>query len=166
MAVDIAGCMDRIVAIEKEAMAALIPAVTADAVSYYWHTQERFPYFTNRVGSITLESGLGGDEDYGEEEEVALYDIIIRLVVMHVSGGVKGEYEDKLSTYIPHLITYFNARELLQSASYLTPPANLIRARIVASTGLAFFDELGYKQMSAEFTLRLEFTEDIEQAYL
>lgn len=166
MALDIAGCMDRIVALQKEAMAALTPSISADARSFYWYSQERFPYFTNRISNITLETGTGGDEDYGEEEEAAQYDIIMRLVVNHVTAGVKGEYEDKLSTYIPHLITYFNARELLQSATYLTPPVNLQRARIIASTGLAFFTELGITQLGAEFTLRLEFVENIQQVYL
>lgn len=167
MALDIQNCLLRIVALYKECFATIPNAQTLDGVPYYFHTQEGFAYLTTRISTIDLEdTEEGGDDDYGEAEEVQRYDIITRLVVMHATGGVDGEYEDKLSVYIPNIISYFNARELLQSAAYPTAPNNLLQARIVSCTGLAFFEELGKRQMGAEFTHRLKFTEYVEQIYL
>lgn len=165
MALNIEDVLARIVAVEQEALAGI--QVACDAVPYYFHTQQAFPYFTNRLSSISVDSGPGGDEDFGEEIDLLIYDIILRLTVNHLSAGVVGEYEDRLSVYIPQVIDYFNARELLQSASYPTAPDDLTRARIISSTGLAFFSEgLNVQQIGAEFTLRCEFVNNIDQAYL
>lgn len=168
MGLDIAGCVNRIAALEKEAMLALATPKSCDAFPYYWQTNAPFPYWTNRIGSVSLETGAGGDEDDGEEEETAQYDIIMRLVVKHVSAGTQGENEDDLATYIPHIIDYFNARELLQqeSGAFAAPPSDLIRARIISCTGTTVFTELGVWQLGTEFTLRMEFEQYVEQAYL
>ena len=59
--IDLAETLDRIVLIEKEALAALTPSVTADAVPRFLHVQEETPYWTNRMTTITV---AGDSEDF------------------------------------------------------------------------------------------------------
>lgn len=163
MGINVVELMARMVAQEKAAMLALATPVTADAVPYFWHSQEAFPYFTNRVAPITVEQ----DED-SEDIDVYTYDIIARLVIGHVTSGYKGEPDANLQTYIPHLIEYLNERELLQTAAYPLALDNLTRARVTGSNGYAVFNNQAIglpTQVGTEFTVRCEFTYEIRQQY-
>ncbi len=107
--VDLDGAMDRIVELEIEALAALSPTVACDAKPYFYHTQESFPYWTNRVGPLSFEDN---EEDFDEPT----YTVISRLVIAHVTNDYKGENEDKLKLWIPQFVTYFHARPWLGTA--------------------------------------------------
>lgn len=157
---DYTNLLNRVVALQKEALLSLSTPVTADAVPYFIHTQEFFPYFTNRVGSdqITYDS-----EDYDDDEIT----VTMRLIIGHVTQGYVGEPEANLYAYIPVIKTYFNARENLQSATYTARMSGLIRARITAHLGFRVFQNAGIsaQQVGTEFTLTCEMTETITQAY-
>lgn len=159
-ALDYNNLLNRVAALQKEALLSLTPAVTADAVPYFIHTQETFPYFTNRIG--------GDDIQYDSEEfDRDTLVVTMRLVVGHITSGYVGEPESNLYTYIPALKTYFNEREMLQSAAYTTAMTGLIRARVTAHLGFRVFQNAGIsaQQVGTEFTLTCEFDESIDQAY-
>jgi len=161
MALDFAELMDRIVVNEKAALTALTTPVTADAVPYFFHVQESWPYFTNRLGPYTV-----GDDS--EDVDTITIDILMRLVIAHLSSGYKGENDDKLALYAAQVIEYFNEREWLQSATYPAALRYLVRARIRAGTGYTVFVNSGVggvTQIGTEFTLRCELMHDIEQVY-
>lgn len=163
MTVNVEELMLRMVAQEKEAMAALSPAVIVDAVPLFVWAQEAFPYFTNRLGTITVAQ----DED-SEDFDVYTYEVTLRLVIGHVTEGYKGETDTRLQRWIPHLIKFFNERELLQSAAYPLALDALTRARVASCTGFAVFANsiVGSQQVGTEITVRCEFEEPIEQQYL
>lgn len=159
--INLVGIMDRVVALQIEAMGALTPAVAVDAKPYFWHVQESFPYFVNRLSDFGIE---GDSEDLDTENPP----IIMRLVLGHLTGSYEGENDAKLLTYIPQIIKHFNERELLQSAAFPTPIPDLERARVTNCTGYRQWvhSGVGGMQVGAEFTLRCEFRNAILQAYL
>lgn len=161
MALDYQALMARIVVNEKAALAALSPTVVADAVPRFWHTQESFPYFTNRLGSLSV--------DFDSEDiDLVTQDVTMRLVIGHLTSGYVGENDDKLQLWLPQLHEYFNEREGLQSATYLTRLTNLTRARIVSGTGYIVFVNSpigGVAQVGAELTIRCELDHDIQHVY-
>lgn len=163
---DLEALLVRAAALEQEALAAMTPPIVADAVPYFFHAQEAFPYWTNRLSSISAEDGAGADDDFGEEYERYSYEIIMRLAVGHVTDGVRSEYERTLGRIIPQVMSYFNARELLQSQAYPTAPDDVVRARIVACTGVDVLPISEHTQViGTEFTLRVETVEYSDQAY-
>lgn len=161
MTIDMQELMDRVAALETEALAALSPSVVANAVDRFFHVQPTYPYFVNRLGAMTI------DDD---SEDLDVYAVIVkmRLIIGHVTEGYEGEVENRLQLYIPQVITYFNERELLQSGTYTAALDDLTRARIVACTGFAVFQQsgIGSQLVGAEFDLRCELEESITQAYL
>ncbi len=161
MAINLQEALKRLCAIEVAALAALSPAVTADAKPYMIHSQEAFPYFTHRVGNIAVESD-SHDLDVYEVELVA------RLVVGHITEGYHGQPESNLYTYLPALIATINARELLQSDTYTTALLGLVEARVSSSTGLRVFQMAGIQaqQVGTEITVVCTFDDDITQQYL
>ena len=163
MTIDLAGTLLRACAIQREAMLALSTPVTADAYEYFLHVQSVYPYFINRVGAWEI------DPD-SEDFDIYNHTLIMRLVIGHITSGYEGEHDGNLQLYIPHITTYFNQRELLQSAAYPTRPDDLTQARCSDGTGLQFFKHTGINgetlQVGTEWTLRCTFEEIIEQQYL
>lgn len=161
MAIILQEILERLAAIEVEALASLSPAVTADAKPYMIHSQEAFPYFVNRVGNVGIESD-SHDIDVYEVELVA------RLVVGHMTEGYRGEPESALYTYLPAVMEAINARELLQSATYTTALTGLMEARVSSSTGLRIFETAGIqaRQVGTEITVVCTFDDDLTQLYL
>lgn len=153
---DLEAFMTRIAAVEVEAMTSI--TVSADAVPFFFHQQERYPYFTNRLGAIEV----SGD---GEELDIYRVEVIARLVIAQVTDGiVRGENEARLTAYIPTFIKWVNEHELAQSAAYLVPVDDLIRVRAESCRGYTEFQPSG--QIGTEFTLVAEFEAPITQAYL
>ncbi len=155
---DIEALFARMAALEKEALASL--TVTADAVPYFFHQQERYPYWVNRLGQIEVDA---------DSEELDLYrvEIIGRLIIGQVTDGiVRGENEARLQAYIPTVIQWVNERELAQSVAYPTALDNLVRVRVTACRGYTEFAAGSTAQIGTEFTFVAEFEEPIEQAYL
>lgn len=161
MSLPITTAKTQLVAIAIECMAGLSTPITAGGVPYYWHTENRFPYFTCRTGADTVE---WDSEDFDRD----IYLLILRLVVGHLTAEYHGQNEQDLDTWIPALKAYINARPLLQSASYTTAVTGLIRARITAITGFIPFPNSGLSatQVGAEFTVECLFDETIVEAYL
>lgn len=156
--IDYNNLLARCVAIQKEALASI--SVTADAKPYFLHTQESFPYFTNRIGG----DEIGSDSHDFDRDTIT---VIMRLVIGHATEGYVGEPETNLYTWIPVIKEYFNERELLQSATFTTAMTSLIESRITGHNGFRVFQNAGISanQVGTEFTLTCEFDESIDQAY-
>ena len=148
--------------LEIEALEALADVDNADAVEYLYHFQEAFPYFTNRIGGVDV----GADS---EEFDIYTYQVIMRLVIEHITADYVGENESKLQLYIPQVVNYFNSRAMLQttSGSYDTAMLSLMEARISSSTGFRIFTDAGIsaQQVGTEFVLTCIFEEQIIQAF-
>jgi hypothetical protein len=160
MPVDLSGAIDRMVELEIEALAALSTPVTADAKPYFYHTQESYPYWTNRVGPVSFDDD---EEDFDEPT----YTITSRLVIAHATADYKGQNEVKLKLWIPQIITYFHARPRLGTATLNRGLNSLIHARIGGCTGFRIFQTAGIQplQVGCEFTHLLQFSETIDLAY-
>lgn len=160
MAIILQEALERLAAIEVEALADLTPAVSADAVPYMIHSQEAFPYFTNRVGAMTIEPDSHDIDTYD-------VDLIARLVVGHLTDGYHGQPESQLYTYLPALIEAINARELLQSDAYPVALLGLVGARVTDSSGLRIFETAGLqtRQVGTEITVVCTFADDLAQLY-
>ena len=160
MSIDMQAIMDRVAALETEALATLSPSVQADAVDRFFHVQATYPFFVNRLGAMTID---------GDSEDLDLYvvNVQMRLLIGKLTEGYEGEVENRLQLYIPQVITYMNERELLQSTTYPDALDDITRARVVACTGFAVFQQSGVQAslVGAEFTLRVELEEAITQAY-
>lgn len=152
----------RVAALEIEAMASI--GVNADAKPYALHTQEAFPYFTNRISSNVI-----GD-DGSEVEDFNRPLVVVRLVIGHVTEGYKGQPESKLYEWGPVIKTYIQQRTnwlKTATAPYTTRMDNLQSARIIDSGGFRIFDNsgIGVSQVGREFQLQCIFDEFIEQVY-
>jgi hypothetical protein len=163
MTIDMQALMDRVAALEIEALAALTPTVDANAVDRFFHVQATYPFFVNRLGAITV-------DDDSEDLDVYVVNVQMRLLIGKITEGYEGEVENRLQVYIPQIITYFNERELLQSMTYADALDDISPSgvcRIVACTGFAVFQQsgVGTSLVGAEFTLRCELKESIEQVY-
>lgn len=160
MTLDLKNLCERAAALEIEALAVLTDIPTPNAVAYFWHTQETFPYFTNRLGDITLEAD-------GQEFDVYNVDVIIRLILAHRTAGItKGLLEAELQRIIPRVIEYFNEHEMLQSAAYPTELTSLIYARITDCRGYSEFRNNAATadgQIGTEWTLRAVFEAELIQ---
>jgi len=159
MSSPVAEVLARVVEVQIEVMTSL--GVTCDAKPYFNHTQEDFPYWTNRMGPVVTESDI---EDFEEDT----YVFIMRLVIGHDTEGYDGEVETNLATWIPTIITYFNEREWLNTeTTYPVATRYLELARVTSCTGLRYFQGsgIGATQVGTEFTLTCKFTEDLTQAY-
>ena len=161
MTIDMQSMMDRIAALETEALAALTPAVEANAVDRFFHVQATYPFFVNRLGAMTI-------DDDSEDLDLYVVNVQMRLLIGKITEGYDGEVENRLQLYIPQVINYVNSRELMQSLTYPTALEDITRARIVACTGFAVFQQQGVQTslVGCEFTLRVELEEQLTQAYL
>lgn len=164
MASYLTDLLDRCAALQIEAMASI--SVTADAKPYFFHQQETFPYFTNRINDIPITGYGTGEEDENEDQNTV--DIIMRLVIGHITSGFPGERESELYTYLPVVKSYFQQREMLQSVAYPTEMTNMFYVRVVNGGGLRAFENAGIStiQVGAEITLRCFCVEPITQVYL
>jgi hypothetical protein len=166
MTLPINDALIRIIAIAKESLTTLTPAVVADGVPYFYHTQEAFPYFTIRVSDMT--SAGYGEGALTQELDADTYTIILRLVIGHITEGYSGQPEDLLHDYIPVVKAYLNARDQLGSAAYPTELRYLMDAHCTGCSGYRVFQNAGISalQVGTEFTIVCQFNENIDQAYL
>ena len=162
--IDLNETLDRIVLIEKQALASLATPVTADAVPRFLHVQEETPYWTNRMTAFT---SVGDSEDFDNDT----YLLTARLIIGHITEGYDGESETRLYTYIPQFKTYLHERWGLQTDQTSGPDLSaaqryLIRARITGGVAFAIFESSGINtlQVGAEFNILCEFNETITPA--
>jgi hypothetical protein len=151
----------RVVALQKEAMTSI--NVRADAVPFFFHTQEDFPYFTNRIAANAVTDE--GSEDLDVNRPL----IIMRLIVGHVTEGYRGQPEAKLYEWGPVVKSYFQARMWLQTATgpYAERMDELKLARVIDNGGFRHFQDSGVAatQVGREIQLQCEVYESIEQVY-
>lgn len=158
-AIDVAALVDRIIAIEQEAFAALVPARTVDAVNHFFHEQEVFPYLTHRLGAVTVD----GDS---EEQDVYTVQIIARVVIGQLTAGYRGQPTDELYSYLPHLMDTLNRRVRLQSAAYPVAMPDLIEARVGSASGFGVFGRGdGTGQVGSDITITCSLINTLGQDY-
>jgi hypothetical protein len=146
--------LDRVAAHEVLATA---PLVEASAKPFFIYQQPTFPYFTNRIESISLD--LRSPQDI-ETREIS---VTMRLVVQHVNAGYEGDYERLLYELIPLVEAHFgDARWLLDDAGSNADTMKPIGAQLTRSRGLAIFQNAGVEaqQIGTEFTLTVQFEFD------
>lgn len=159
--IDLYHLLERCAALESEALSRLDPSVQAQAFPYTVVNNDVYPYFTNSLPPMEIAS---------DSEDIDEYTLRLpaRLLVGHVNGGAKGEYEKALYTYVPQLVHYFNERETLQSASFPTRAA-VNFARVVSVSGLTRFSQSGTGaddgQMGVSFTIEINLYNPICQQY-
>lgn len=148
--------LTRIVAMQKEAVSG------SNAVPVFFWEQSNFPYWTNRIGPITNELD-------SQEVRIRTHQIVMRLVIGHLTEGYDTILEQQLSTYIPNIMGYFDSRIYLNSAAYPLQMDDLDArgALLTDCTGLQIFEQggVGSQQIGVEFTLELPFKVYITQAY-
>lgn len=154
--------LNRVVALELEAMASV--GIKADAKPYFFHTNEGFPYFTNRIASNLI------SDDLSEVEDINKPLVIMRLIVGHLTEGYKGQPESKLYEYGPLVKSYIqNRSDFLQCATapYNTRMDGLRYCKIIDAGGFRIFEDsgIGARQVGRELQLQCEFDEFIEQVY-
>jgi hypothetical protein len=156
--------LTRLAAMEKEALTDA--GYTPDAVPYFFHTQENFPYFTNRVDEDT---NTGATEGATEEWEAHDHTVRARLVIAHLTEGVPGTPEGLLYVYMPLVTNFLVNHPLLQSAAYPTA-MDILSPRgmtVERPTGFRIFNNAGFKvyQVGCEWPLRLPFNIPITEEY-
>lgn len=149
----------RMVALEIEALASI--GVPADAKPYFFHTQEAFPYFTNRIAAN------GVTDDGSEVFDINNPLIIMRLVVGHVTEGYKGEPESNLYEWGPVVKTYIQSCQWLQSAAYPDRMNRLFIGHVSDNGGFRVFENsgIGVQQVGRELQYQCSISEVIEQVY-
>lgn len=165
--IDLADALRRFCALEKEALATAdgLP-VECEAFPRWFVKNETFPYWVNRIGPVQAVDNPS--EDYGEEFNTYYYTIVSRLVVAHTTADYAGEVDEAIAIYVPIVIAYVEARELLQSTAYPVAATNLRFASFQAGTGYMTFPKSagGVEQVGCEFIWRLEYDQDVVPAYL
>lgn len=112
---DLTDIMNRLPYLQQAALAAI--GQKCDAVSYWPHQQESFPYWTNRIDSMTIETDMADDID------IHRYQITMALVVGHLLEGYKGEPTERAYLWIPAVLDYFRQhRNLTDGAEYRAAP--------------------------------------------
>jgi len=161
--IDLYTLLERCAALESEALSRLDPGIQAQAFPYVAISNDVYPFFTNSLPPLEIE---------GESQDIDKYTLRVpaRLLVGHVNGGAKGEYERRLYEFIPQLVHYFNERDQLQSDAYESRADGVEYARIVSVTGLTRFSQSGTGiddgQMGAAFTIEIVLYNPICQQYL
>ena len=155
--------LNRLCALELEAMTSI--GVRADAKPYFYHAQDSFPYFTNRIASNPVTSE-GNAEDIDNNSPL----VIIRLVVAHQTEGYRGQPESKMYEWGPVVKTYLQRRSnWLQCAAapYNTRMDNLQQAIVTDAGGFRVFTDsgIGALQVGREIQVQCIFDEYIEQVY-
>lgn len=145
----------RLAALQEEAF-------TCTAKPFFFYVQNKFPYWTNRVGP--------GTYDWDSQElMIVTRDIISRLVVGHITEGVAGAPEDDLDTYIEAWQDKIADSPMLTSATYTTVPTYLIALAPtpLADSGLQIFvsEGLAVVQVGIEFTTRMQIFVSVPEAF-
>ena len=150
---DLQALLARVCDLEKAATS------IGDAWPFLFISQGTTPYWVNFIRGPQV-------DDDSEGYDVYTYDVLMRLIIGHVTEGADGEPEGDLYTYIPQVIEYFRARPLLIDDTYTTELDALEEARVVEGTGFAVFSQTGVRtaQIGCQFTLRCRFEEEISYA--
>jgi len=154
-------------AMEKEACAALSPAITCEAVPRWFFRSEAFPYWLNRIGPF--HAVLDPVEGLGEEYGVYAYTWIAAFIVGHTMADVVGANETLVDTLIPQFVDWVDTHAWLQSAAYSSGMAMLRDVHFVsAPSGLAQFAPIsgGVELVGVQFQIECTFEKPLIQAYI
>jgi hypothetical protein len=145
----------RFAAMEEEAVSG------CDAAPYWPYQQGAFPYWSNRLGTMTL-----NDSEFGEDIQQYIHQVLARFVIAHLESGYHGENADKLVDWLGDIQTYFRTHPMLttDAGSYTAPPDFLhYEMRMVSHTGLVVFQNagIGSNQLGVEFTFELPYMRSV-----
>ncbi len=146
--------LGRAVLIEKEISA----SDNGYAVPYFWYSQTVFPYWTNRIGDITI-------EDSGHGEQIWTVAMTPRLVIAHLTSGYAGENEGLLYKYIPLTLAEFRERPQLQSAVQPLPLDHIEDVFIDGCRGYSVFANSPAQQIGTEFTISFKMFVNYSEDY-
>lgn len=145
---DLSALMDRLLEMEKEAVASV---QTADGVTYFPYEQEAFPYWTNRITGITP-AYLAQD--------IAQYPLRIagRLVLGHLTEGYQGELLIRAYDFMEAVLSYFKDRPGMNSTAHSTQMDDIFTDLEIADiVGPAAFQNggIGAVQVGIDFIFTL-----------
>lgn len=153
---DLGDIMARLPVMQVAALAAMVSPITADAVDYWPYQQEAFPYFWNRIASMSREA-IAGDT------EVHTYFIDMAMVIGHLTEGYQGETSQAAYARIPAVLDFFRLhRDLADGSTYTTAPDFLwieqggaLISGIPNGTRTLANSGLGVSQVAIVFTLEV-----------
>ena len=102
MGYNLSDLIDRLVIMEKEAVADLYPD-GVDAVGYFPYEQASFPYWHNRITSMT-------PDEYAADIAKYPFQVTGRFVLGHYTEGFKGELLLSAYPVIEAVLAYFRDR--------------------------------------------------------
>lgn len=135
MSLDMNNWVLRIAAVYEEAFAALSTPVPVDVFPYFYQSSEGFPFLTLQLGAFALPN-WDAIQNSGQEYDDYVITVNAYLYAGKVSQGYRGELDTSIRQWIPHIVQYFNERDLIQSAAFPTRPDDLTDARITACSGI------------------------------
>lgn len=164
--VNIVEAKERLCAIEVEAMLALDSPLSSLALPTWNQKGAVPPFWLNRVVAVQVIEGYA--DDYGEELSLYRYTLGARLIVAHITGDYEGEVSEANDIILPQVIEYLDARELLQSETFLDPMDYLQRAHFIQGTGFTAFPSsvAGTAWVGADFQWECDFVKQLVQAYI
>lgn len=99
---DLAATLQRVADMQRQA----VPDSKA-AFAQFWRTYGAFPYWVNRLGPMRAEALADDLVDH-------VWEVVMRLVIGHLTEGYEGALEGRLPGYIDQALAYFGARARLQ----------------------------------------------------
>lgn len=156
MTANLLDAMNRLVAIEKEAVA------NSDAFPAVMVVQEAFPYWTNRYMGMT---GTLNSQEF----PVYTHRIDMMLHLRQLTENWITQNEQDLWTEIATILDYVSARIRLQSATYTTPMLD-IDPRGALITGVTPYSPIIIGGIPAQtvgivFTIEIPLEVQVAQAY-
>lgn len=164
LTIDVSELKQRYCSLEKEALLSLNPSIVSEAFPRWYVKAETFPYWINRVPSLSAEEGA---DDYGDEGAIYVYTVNAVLVVAHVTSDIAGESDDLLDFVVPQVVEYIDARAHLQSEDFEDAMLFLRRASFVTGGYTTLPPSVGgVSQFGVAFQWRNVFEKAIEQVFL
>lgn len=160
---DVTELLLRLVAIENEASAALLPGLLVNAQPLWFWQGEASPYWINRIATIGDDPETTGDE--GSIDAVVAE---MGLIYGEPGAGFEAEIETKVNTVLPQLLVLLRQRYWLQSAgTYVAPMLYLNQCRISLASNLTEFPPTpaGARRVGILFRAVCQFIYAVEQDY-
>lgn len=148
------AAMGRIAQLQQDA---LVGIVEVNVATYYPYQQERLPYWTNQVQAVAF------TRDAGEDVEVRVYTVQMRLILAHRTENYDGVTFDNAYDIIPAVLDTFEDNLGLTSSAHAAPLDAVFSrtgyhgVEITNVTGPAIFTNAGIasSQIGLQFTLNL-----------
>jgi len=165
---DLQTAMERLLAMESEAVNSLSQYSGVSGVTYYPYQQEKTPYWMNQIASFRIERG--GDFGMAEDIETHIYTVQAYFVMAHYTQNVEGANFDDANAVIPAVLDFFADNPLLTSTAYpagfdLVYSPTTAGAFITGGTGPRVLQNAGVAggQVALQFTITLPLMEAVEE---